>query len=212
MGDALVDAIVELREDDAVRLAEEALDSGADPSEILLRCQAGMTKVGELFEKKQYYLSELIYSGAIFKRISALLDEALVKRGDAESRATKGAVVVGTIQGDVHDLGKNIVVMLLRGSGYEVFDLGVDVPPERFIEKLEETQARVVGISALLTTSFPGMKRVVELMTANGLRQSVRVMIGGGVVDESCRKFVGADIQSRNAYDAVTFCNKSYER
>lgn len=211
MSDSLVSAIVELRENEAISLAQEALKAGTDPSKILGQCQLGMTKVGELFEKKQYYLSELIYSGAIFKRISELLGEAIKERADAKLKKSRGVVVIGTIQGDVHDLGKNIVVMLLRGTGYEVFDLGVDVLPERFIEKVKESGARVVGISALLTTSFAGMKRVAELVEKGGLKPSVKLMIGGGVVDETCRKFVGADFQSRNAYDAVTFCNSVYE-
>ncbi len=207
MSEELIKAIVELKEEEAIGLAEQALASGIEPSEILLSCQGGMTRVGELFEQKKYYLSELVYSGAIFKKISALLEEAMKNR-DGGLQESKGAVVIGTVAGDVHDLGKNIVAMLLSGAGYEVFDLGVDAPPEKFIEKVKETDCRVLGVSALITSSFQGMKKIVELLGEAGLRQKVKVMIGGGVVDDMCLRFTGADMQSKNAYDAVLFCNE----
>ena len=208
MSEALIKAIVELQEQEAIRLVKELLDGGTKPADILAHCQAGMTRVGELFEQKKYYLSELIYSGSIFNTASELLKEAL-EETDAEERR-KGTVVIGTIKGDVHDLGKNIVVMLLKASGYQVEDLGVDVEARLFVEKAQEHQARVIGISALLTTSFPGMKEVVDLLEEQGLRRSTKVMIGGGVVDEISRKFVGADAQSNNAYQAVVYCDSQY--
>ena len=211
MSEEMITAITELKEEEAVALASRQLDEEVDPGEILSQCQAGMTHVGELFEKKEYYLSELIYSGAIFKRISVLLEEAAQRRGETGSRAIKGRVILGTIQGDVHDLGKNIVTMLLKNSGYEVIDLGIDVPPDAFVNKAQETGVRVVGISALLTTSFSGMKKVVDLLKEAGLRPETKVMIGGGVVDEKARQFVGADLQSTNAYEAVLFCDKHCE-
>ncbi len=210
MSEALIKTIVELQEEEAIDLVKEQLDRGTKPADILAHCQAGMTEVGELFEQKKYYLSELIYSGSIFKRLSTILEEAMKDLDGSERQRSRGTVVIGTIQGDVHDLGKNIVVMLLRASGYHVLDLGVDVPAEIFVDKAKEHQARVVGISALLTTSFPGMKKVVDLLEEEGQRSSTKVIIGGGVVDERSRKFVGADAQSRNAYEAVVFCNRHY--
>lgn len=204
----LAKAITGLEEEKAVGLVEKALESGKAPLEVLAVCQDGMSAVGEMFEKNQYYLSELIYSGAIFKRLSDLI--TLAMKGAAPAQ-TRGSVVIGTIAGDVHDLGKNIVVMLLKGAGYDVHDLGVDVPPERFIEEVKKTGAGVVGISALLTTSFPGMKEVVDILGKEGLRDSVRIMIGGGVVDERSRDFVGADFQSRNGYSAVNYCNEFFK-
>ena len=210
MSEALIKAITELDEDEAIRITKAELEAGADPMDILAAGQKGMIQVGELFEKGEYYLSELIYSGSIFKEISSLLEKAVQDREGSEAKKAKGTVVIGTIAGDVHDLGKNIVVMLLKGTGYEVVDLGIDVPPEQFVEKVKETGARVLGISALLTTSFPGMKKVVDLIAEAGLRDSVKIMIGGGVMDESCLAFTGADMQSKNAYDAVTFSDKAY--
>jgi len=208
MSEDLMDALIKLDEEQVVRLTQRALDDGTDPAQILAWCQKGITKVGELFEAREYFLSELIYSGAIFKKVSDLLNNFVKDRHGELQREIKAKVVIGTGAGDIHDIGKNIVVMLLQNADYQVFDLGVDVAPERFIEKVKETGAEIVGISALLTTSFSSMKEVIALLEKEGLRQSVHVMIGGGVVDESCRRFVGADAQSQNGYDAVRFCEK----
>lgn len=209
MDTSLALLLKELKEEEALALTRELLASGTTPQEILAQCQDGMTQVGRLFEAGDFFLGELIYSGAIFKRISGLLEEAAA--GSSKPATSDRKVVVGTIQGDVHDLGKSIVVMLLASAGYEVIDLGVDVPPEKFIEAVKDSSARVVGLSALLTTSFAGMKKVVELLSENGLREMTKVIIGGGVVDQQSLDYVGADSFSRNAYEAVSFCDRVYQ-
>ena len=203
MDDRLTDAIAELREEEAEKELSARIDAGADPLELLAACQAGMTRVGERFENGQYFLSELIYSGVIFQKLASRLEEITDKNQASDA---KGKVLVGTVKGDVHDLGKNIVVMLLRAHGFEVVDLGVDIPGETFLEKVKQEQPQVLGLSALITTSLPEMKRVVDLIAEAGLREKTAVMIGGGVTDENCRKMVGADLQSRDAYRAVRFC------
>ena len=206
-----VEALIQLKEEEALRLVQEELEAGTDPLAILQTCQAGMSKVGEKFEQGSYYLSELIYSGHIFGQISSILKDKMIAQNKDRDLPSKGSVVIGTIQGDIHDLGKNIVIMLLEGAGYEVIDLGVDVPLERFVEKVEESKAKVLALSALMTTSFRPMKELLKILEEKDLRRQVRVMIGGGVVDESSCRFVGADMHSRNAYEAVLFCNKAYQ-
>jgi len=210
MGQELIDALCELKEDDAVGMVKEALAGGADPGQLLGDCQAGLAGVGARFEAGEYFLSELVYAGAIFKRISDMLERAIQEKQGQDRPETKGKVVIGTISGDVHDLGKNIVVTLLKGSGFEVYDLGTDVPIDDFVAKLEETDANVLGMSALLTTSFGPMKQVVEILQSKGLRDKIKIMIGGGVVDDMSLKFIGADMQSRSAYEAVVYCNGVY--
>jgi 5-methyltetrahydrofolate--homocysteine methyltransferase len=209
MADPIIKAIVDLKEDEAIALVQGEIQTGTEALKILTRCQEGMTAVGELFEKKEYYLSELIFSASIFKKLSALIEEAMSNQG-ASQQQPKGAVVIGTTAGDMHDLGKNIVTTLLKASGYEVIDLGMDVPPDHFIEKVRESGAKVLAISALLTTSFAGIKKVVELLESADLRNATKVMIGGGVVNESSRQYVGADMQSQSAYEAVKYCDEVY--
>ncbi len=208
MSDPLVAALVDLKDEEALAITRKRLEAGDAPGEILASCQAAMVQVGEKFEKGDYFLSELIFAGAIFKQISELLESQVDAQKDAAK--SKGVVVIGTAAGDVHDLGKNIVAMLLKGAGYEVVDLGVDVAVEKFIEAAKETGAKVLGISALITTSFGPMKRIVELLDEEKIRGDVKVMIGGGVVDDRCLEFTGADMQSRNAYEAVKFCDQVY--
>ena len=210
MNELLVQAISVLNEQKAVQLTDQALVAKEDPMELLACLQEGMGRVGKLFEQGEYFLSELVYSGAILKKLTERIEQHVRSVGLATPPAKKGLVVLGTVQGDVHDLGKNIVAMLLSGSGYEVRDLGVDVPCEKFVEQLQATGARVLGMSALLTTSFQGMKKVVELLSEKGMRSAVYVMIGGGIVDEASRSFVGADVQSRNGYEAVLLCDRFF--
>ena len=210
MSEELIEAITQLKEKEAVELVKKALDAGTPPLDLLVRCQAGMDRVGELFEQKKYYLSELVYSASIMQQISEMLEQAIRSRDESERPKSKGGIILGTIAGDLHEIGKNIVSMLLGCAGYQVVDLGMEVMPEQFVEKVKETDIHVVGISALMTTSFQGMKRVVELLDEQGLRPSVKVMIGGGIVDERARRFTGADAHSKNGYDAVVFCKRFY--
>ena len=206
--DELAQAIADLQEEKAVQLATVRLEQGMDATEVLANCQEGMVRVGKKFDDGDYFLSELVFSGSIFKRIAAMVEQKFEGEGRGEMPPSRGTVVIGTVQGDLHDLGKSIVVMLLQGAGYRVEDLGVNVPSERFVQALQETGAGVLGMSALLTTSFKSMRHVVEQVEQSGLRDRVKIMIGGGVVDESCLPFVKADAQSQNAFEAVAFCDQ----
>ena len=197
--DQLKDAIVELDEDEAVELVKQCLDEGVAPGELLAVCQAAMERVGELFEEEEYFVSDLMMSGEVFTAIAEILTPLLAASGGE----TRGTVIMGTVKGDVHNIGKDIVVNMLKASNFAVVDLGVDVAPQAFIDSVKETGARIVGMSGLLTLAFDSMKETIDLMAENGLRDQVKVMIGGGPVDENVRRIVGADAYSPDAQKAV---------
>ena len=159
-----------------------------------------MRIVGERFEKGEYFLSDLILSAEIFKNAFALLEPKLSKTGRS---GTVRTVVFGTVHGDIHDVGKNIVVTLLRSHAFEVHDLGVDVPETSFVNACKETSARILGMSGLITTSFGSMKRTVEALGEAKIRSQVRVMIGGGIVNEKVRIHAGADAWGKDVMAAV---------
>lgn len=196
---AIEEALAALEEEQALRLAGEALGEGVPAQDVLRSCQAGMVEVGRRFESQEYFVSDLMMSGEIFKQISSLLEPGL-KSGGTESA---GRIVIGTVQGDIHDIGKDIVVTMLKSSNFEVLDLGVDVPPARFVEALRDSGATVLGLSGLLTLAFDSMKKTVALLAEAGLRERVRVMIGGGPVDASVCRIVGADDWGADAQQAV---------
>jgi methanogenic corrinoid protein MtbC1 len=196
---AIKDALAELNEDQALQLVKDALAAKTPAFDILKACQDGMTEVGRRFECQDYFVSDLMMSGEIFKQIGALLEPELKAGGSR----TVGKIVFGTVKGDIHDIGKDIVVNMLKSSNFEVIDLGVDVPVETFINALKESGATVVGMSGLLTLAFDSMKATVEAMKKAGLRDKVKVMIGGGPVDGSVCEFVGADEWGADAQSAV---------
>ncbi len=207
MSEQLVKAFVELDEGGVLKLVEQRIGAGEEPLVILEDCRQGMTEVGKLFEQGEYFISELIMAGEIFKQAMQFLLPKLAAGGPA----ARGRVVIGTVKGDIHDLGKNIVVTLLRAANYEVHDLGVDVPPERFVEVVKETDAKVLGMSGLLTISFDSMKRTVQALTEAGLRDKVKVMVGGGMTSADVCQYVGADAWGADAQAAVTLCNQWME-
>ena len=183
---------------------EKAIDSGADPFEILKICRNCMEEVGKRFETGEFFLSELIYSAQVFKEISAILEPRLV--ANQMSAESSGSVVFGTPKGDIHDLGKDIVITLMRAQGLRVYDLGVDVPPEKFIEKLQETGASVLALSALITPAFESMRETIALLDQYGLREKIFVIIGGGVVTELVRREMGADAWTMDPPAGVRLC------
>ena len=203
----LAEALRDLKEAEVYRLEEEQLSQGISPLKIVEECNQGMTAVGELFSANTYFISQLIYSAGILKTVMKKLEPILK---DTQSAGLRGKVVIGTVKGDIHDIGKNIVITLLRGGGFEVFDLGVDVQPERFLEAVRESQAKVLGLSALLTTTYPAMKTVVDTLTEAGIRDKVKVIIGGAPCNEQVRVFSGADYYSRDAVEGVNLCKKIY--
>jgi methylmalonyl-CoA mutase cobalamin-binding domain/chain len=204
MSEALVSAISDLEETQVLKLVQEDLESGTDPQLILGSCRDGMALVGKRYEAGEYYVSELIMAGELFKQANALLLPHLAAGGGA----TKGKVVIATVKGDIHDIGKDIVVGMLKATGYEVIDLGVDVPVDKIIEAVKSSGAKVVGLSGLITISFDSMKETIAALEAAGLRKDVRVMVGGGSLTEQVREYVGADALGADAQAAVSLCNQ----
>ncbi len=199
MADSITDALIELEEDDVLSGVEAALGEGADPVGLVEQLREGMSVIGKRFEDKEYYLSELIMSAEIFKEAIALIEPHLSGSvGDP-----LGTVVIGTVKGDIHDIGKNIVTTLLRCEGYDVTDLGVDVPVESFVDKARETGARLVALSGLLTPAFDEMKATVQAMADAGLRSQVKIIIGGGPVNQAVVDYSGADDWGKDAAHAV---------
>lgn len=204
MSDNLVTAISDLEEEKTLKLVQEQLDRGTDPMTILASCREGMVAVGKRYEAGEYFVSDLIMAGELLKQTTRLLGPQL--KGDGGS--SRGKVVIGTVKGDIHDIGKDIVVSLLRAGGYEVTDLGVDTPPAKFVEAVKTSGASIVGLSGLLTISFDAMKTTVAELQAAGLRAQVKVMIGGGPTTEQVRQYVGADARGADAQAAVALCNQ----
>ncbi|MDA8211783.1 MAG: cobalamin-dependent protein [Clostridia bacterium] len=206
----LTQAFINLDEEKVYGLVQKKIAAGEDPVGIIKECNEGMTEIGKLFEQNEYFLSELIMSGEIFKSIMAKLEPML---GDVqqENEPSKGTVVIGTVKEDIHDIGKDIVVSMLRGTGYEVVDLGVDVPADKFVAAAKETGAKLVGLSCLLNFTFPELKKVVDELDAAGLRDTVKVAIGGAPCNEEVRKFAGADYYAKDAAAAVSICKEIYQ-
>jgi 5-methyltetrahydrofolate--homocysteine methyltransferase len=200
MSQALIDAIAEMEDEQAVSLATEMIESGTSPLEILEDCKAGMAIVGDRFEKGEYFVPELILAGEMLKQISEIVKPHL----SADSDAPKlGKVLLGTVQGDIHDIGKDIVHFMLEVNGFEVHDLGVDVPVDTFVDAVKADQPDVVALSGFLTLSYDAMRDTVRAFEAAGVRDGVKIMIGGGTVDDQVRVFAGADAFGLNAMDAV---------
>ncbi len=186
----IAQAIAGLSFDKATKLADQAIAEGKDPLAIVNECRVGMELVGDLYSSGEYFLSELIMSADIFKKVMEKLEPLLA---EGQGASALGAVVIATPKGDIHDLGKNIVAGLFKVGGFEVFDLGVDVEPEAIVDKVMETKASVVAMSALITPTFASMKQVVELLEERNLREGKFVIIGGGPTTMQVREYVGAD-------------------
>lgn len=205
MTEALSDLILNFKRDAVLEVVERRLGAGEDPLRVLDDCRRGMTLVGERFQEGDIFLAELILSAEIFKEVAGTIEPLLSR---LEPGQTRGRVLIGTLQGDIHELGKNIVITLLRANGFEVHDLGVDVPPAVVAEKTREFQPHVVGFSALITTAFHSMKEAVALLEKAGLRDRVKIMVGGGVTTAKVRDYVGADFQTTDAIEGVSYCLK----
>jgi methanogenic corrinoid protein MtbC1 len=204
----LAEALRDLDEQKVYKMVDEQVKNGEPVTKIIAELNQGMVAVGELFAQGTYFLSELIYSGEVLSNVMNKL-EPLLK--GAAAGGSCGKVVIGTVKGDIHDIGKNIVVSLLRGSGFEVFDMGVDVPTEAFAAKVKETGAKIVGLAALLNFTYPEMKNVVDSMAALGVREGVSVVIGGAPCNEQVRQFTGADFFAADAVAAVSICKNVYK-
>ena len=205
MTEALVQALVNMKEAEALQRAKHLLAGGTEPLEILESCSRAMEIVGQRFEKGVYFLPHLMMAGEMLKEISAMI-KPLVQEQKAEAK--KGRVLIGTVEGDIHDIGKNIVVFLLEANGFEVRDIGINQKPAKFVEAIKEFQPKVVGMSGLLTLAFDSMKKTVEAIKEAGLRETVRIVIGGGVVTEKIKDYAGADAYAPDAMAGVRLCKE----
>jgi 5-methyltetrahydrofolate--homocysteine methyltransferase len=201
----LLDAIADMREDEALALAKAMLDGGEAPLRVLELCRNAMEKVGKRFQDGEYFLPELILAGEMLERIGDMA-KPLIQTGGAAAAKKHGRVLIGTVHGDLHDIGKNIVTFMLDINGYEVKDIGIDVPVERFLEEIRAFQPSVVGLSGFLTLAFDSMKETIDAIAKAGMRDNLKIMIGGGQVDETVRSYTGADAYGNNAMAAVTLC------
>jgi 5-methyltetrahydrofolate--homocysteine methyltransferase len=198
--DELVTAIADMEEDEALRLAEAWLAAGADPNDVLDAAKEALGVVGQRYESREYFLPELIIAGDLMKAIAALVKPRLAESAPAQPR---GRVLIGTVQGDIHDIGKDIVIFILEVNNFEVVDLGVDVPAATFVERVRETQPQVVALSGFLTLAFDAMRDTVTAIADAGLRDTLKVMIGGAIMGDDVRAYVGADAYGPNAQAAV---------
>lgn len=206
MSQKLINAMADLDEDVVLEEVKALINQNIPTLDIIEYLQEGMSIVGKRFEEKEYFLSELIMSAEVFNEASELLG------GPAPSGDSKyGVFVIGTIYEDIHDIGKNIVTTVMRSNGFEVIDLGVDVPTAKYIEAIKQYKPKVIGISCLLTTCFDNIKECIQAIEDAGLRNDVKVLIGGGPVDENTGKYVKADKVCKNAQQTVDYCKKFAE-
>ncbi len=205
MSEKLVQAIADMREDEALELVREMVEGDSDPMEILDSAREAMGVVGQRYEEGAYFLPELMLAGEMLTQITEILKPELAKLPEVKRH---GKVLIGTVRGDIHDIGKNIVTFMLDVSGFEVLDLGVDVPPDKFVEAIQEFGPQVIGLSGFLTLAFDGMKETVEAIEAAGLRDGVKIMIGGGQVNDEIRTYAGADAYGRDAMAGVALARE----
>ena len=207
MSQELINAITEMREIDALRIANDLLEGGTDPLEVLDACREAMAQVGQGFEEGEHFVPELIMAGEILSQISDKAKPYIEETEAVKTKETLGTVVIGTVEGDIHDIGKDLVVFMLDVNGFEVVDLGVDVSPAAFVEAVQDNGADILGLSGFLTLAYEPMKSTVAALEESGLGD-VKVMIGGGQVDEQIRQYTAADAYGRDAMAAVTLANK----
>ncbi len=205
MSKQLIEAIADMREAEALKLVTQMVESGSEPTAILDAAREAMDIVGQRYDEGTYFLPELVLAGEMLSQISDLIKPELAKLPKVERL---GKVLMGTVDGDIHDIGKNIVSFMLDVHGFEVLDLGVDVPAQKFVEAIGEFQPQVVGLSGFLALAFDAMKETVEAIKTAGLRDKVKIMIGGGQVTEQVRKHTGADAYGQDAMAGVSLAKK----
>jgi len=196
----LAQALCSLKEDETLSLIAQMKGAGASAMDILSQCHQGMTELGRRFDQGDCFIPELILAGKIMDKVVSDL-EPLLK--DAPRPESAGCVVMGTVQNDIHNIGKDIVVMMLRGSGYDVIDLGINVSPEKFVQAAQENKAMLVGMSVLLTTCYKSVAKTVEAFKAAGLREKISIMLGGAAASDRLSGMTGCDYYGRTPVDAV---------
>ncbi len=195
------DAIMDFDEDDVIDKVKELLDHGKKPEEVAEIARQAMDQVGKMFEEKEIFLTELIMAGELLKVVMDELGfspDQIMAGGEV-----KGKIVIGTVEGDVHDIGKSIVIGLLSSNGYAVVDLGVEVPPTKFVEAVKRESPDILALCGLLTIAYDAMKKTIDELNSAGLRDKVKIMIGGGATDEKVCDYVGADACGKTAVAAV---------
>jgi 5-methyltetrahydrofolate--homocysteine methyltransferase len=200
----LTKAMSEMMEDETMALTRKYLEQGESPMVIFDAYKEAMVIIGKRFEEGVYFVPELILAGEMMKNGSELIKPYLTDSNDGENKERVGRFLLGTVEGDIHDIGKDIVGLVMEINGFEVQDLGVDVPAARFLEAYDEFKPDIVGLSGFLSLAYDPMKEVVEGLAQKGVRDRTRVIIGGGQVDEQVCEYVGADAF---ATDAVTGLN-----
>jgi len=200
----LTNNLIELERDQVLSEVEERLVQGEDPMRIFDECKQGMELVGEKYKKKEYFLAELMLSGDLFREAMELIEPYF---GDKKvEEATIGTIILATIQGDIHDLGKNILATLLKLEGFKVYDLGIDVNPDVVVEKVKEIQPDFLGFSSLLTVTFDPMKEVIDKLEKAGLRDKLKILVGGGITTPLVKEYIKADFQTIDAVEGVQYC------
>jgi methanogenic corrinoid protein MtbC1 len=209
--DVLVEQIANLQGDEVLRLVNERLQAGDAPLDVVKVCQEGVRRVGELYERREYYLAGLILAGDILRQVLELVLPQLAVTGGG---ASNGLVVLGTAQGDIHDIGKNLVQALFRCEGFEVLDLGVDVAPAEFVRQVRATRPEIVGLSAFLTTGYDAMRETVRQIreTIPVDEQPAVIIIGGGLMSEPVCHYIGADLWTRDGLEGVRMCQDAVRR
>jgi len=205
MSKELVNAIADMREAEALKLVKEMVEGGSEPMAILGAAREAMDIVGKRYEEGAYFLPELMLAGEMLNQITDILKPELAKLPEIKRH---GKVLIGTVAGDIHDIGKNIVTFMLDVNGFEILDLGVDVPPQKFVEAIQDFQPQVVGLSGFLTLAFDAMKETLEAIEAAGLRDKVKIMIGGGQINEDIKEYTGADAYGNDAMAGVSLAKK----
>ena len=204
----LVQWLADMNEDDALTMARRMLlDEHVNPMRVLELCRAAMDIVGQRFEEGEYFLPELVLAGEMLDTIGKMA-KPLIQQGDSGASRKLGRVLIGTVHGDLHDIGKNIVTFMLDINGFEVKDIGIDVPVQTFIDEIERFQPDVVGLSGFLTLAFDSMKETIAAFEQAGMRHRFKVMVGGGQIDETVRAYTGADAYGINAVEAVNLCRQ----
>ncbi|UCH70388.1 MAG: cobalamin-dependent protein [Candidatus Bathyarchaeota archaeon] len=198
----LAEAMGKLDKKSVIEIVRQELNSGKDPLEIIEELRKGMEIVGEGFEKLERFLMDLIWASEIFKDAAALIMPKIKEK--MKNVPVKGKVVIGTVKGDIHDIGKNLVMALLECAGFKVLDLGVDIAPEVFVEKIKAYKPQIVGMSGLLTASIDVMQETIQAIEKEGLRKGLKIIVGGGVVGDKWTKGkVNADATVTSAVEGV---------
>ncbi len=205
MAKDLTKTLADLKEDEAVEIVQNRINAGDDPMAVLHDASQAMEIVGARFSKGEYFIPDLVYSGEILKRINEIVKPKLA---GATSVKKGGKVIIGTVAGDIHDIGKDIVVFMLDVSGFDVIDLGVDVPVQKFVDTIKSSGAPIVGLSGFLTLAYDAMKETVDAIKKAGLREKTKIMIGGGQINDEVMKYTGADAYGKDAVAGVALARK----